>query len=57
MCDEYDDERMRAFWRRLAIPEERTSLDPEPMAAVEPIVQPLGEGVEPPPVKPRALVR
>ncbi len=56
MCDEYDDERMRVFWRQLAVQEERTSQELEPEAAIEPIGQPVGEVGEPKRAKPRALV-
>ncbi|HYM39993.1 MAG TPA: hypothetical protein VEY12_07610 [Thermoplasmata archaeon] len=55
MCDEYDDERMRAFWRQLAVLEERGSLDEA--SEESPVAKPLGELVEPKRAKPRALAR
>lgn len=57
MCDEYDDERMRIFWRQLAVQEERTELDEEREPLREPLVKPA-EGIVPPETrKPRALAR
>ncbi len=58
MCDEYDDERMRAFWRALAEREEIAKLDSEaddskPLSF--PVV-PVGENLEPRHSKPRALL-
>ncbi len=59
MCDEYDDERMRAFWRALAEREEAEKLDPEVHRTESldlPMIVPLGETVEPRNTKPKALV-
>jgi len=56
MCDEYDEDRMRALWRQLAIREERTRLEPETDPVGESPERPLGEIVEPKPTKPRALL-
>ncbi len=57
MCDEYEDERMRAFWRQLVVLEDLDVLDPEDEAAPERAAKPLGEIVEPTRAKPRALLR
>ncbi len=57
MCNEYDEERMRAFWRAIAANEGLKVLsiaDAEP----EPVVEPMGPAsVDPAKPKPRALVR
>ncbi len=55
MCDEYEDERLRAFWRQLAIRDELGKLEPAPEPADESVVKPVGEIVEPTRAKPRAL--
>ncbi|HLE53977.1 MAG TPA: hypothetical protein VI999_01875 [Thermoplasmata archaeon] len=56
MCDEYDDERMRAFWRMLAERDGLVSLHVVEPEETEPIVKPVL--LEPPSrTKPRALVR
>ncbi len=57
MCDEYDDERMAVFWRRLESTERREQLSPESEEAAEPLVR-----IEPAPTetqkpRPRALIR
>ena len=41
MCDEYDEEHMRAFWRAIAVREELAKLEPE--------LEGTGEAVEHPP--------
>ena len=57
MCDEYDDERMRAFWRALAARDELAKRDlgaedtPEPET---PVLE-LGPVDEPKRTKPRSL--
>ncbi len=55
MCDEYDDERMRAFWRQLAMQEELAKLEPEPETSDEIGVRPLSE-LEPKRAKREALL-
>ncbi len=57
MCDEYDDERMRAFWRQLAQQEELADLEDEREKPVDRVVLPVGEIVEPKRAKPRILTR
>ncbi len=55
VCDEYEDERMKAFWRLLDERERRASLEPE--EAEEPLELspvPIPEAVKP---KVRPLVR
>ncbi len=57
MCDEYEDERMVAFWRRLEALEPREHAAPEADEIVEPVVR-----IEPAPTasakpKPRPLAR
>ncbi len=58
MCDEYDDERMRAFWRALAERAEVTKLEPEADETRElemPVLE-LGTVAEPKRTKARTLV-
>ncbi len=55
MCDEYDDERMVAFWRRLEELERRERLSSEPEEAREPLVHVESEIAQAPKAKPRAL--
>ncbi len=57
MCDEYEDERMVAFWRRLEALEQREHAAPEADEIVEPVAR-----IEPDPAasakpKPRPLAR
>ncbi len=58
MCDEYDDERMRAFWRALAEREEVAKLEPETdeTGAVDQPIAPIGGTLEPRRAKPRPLM-
>ena len=58
MCDEYDDERMRLFWRKLAENEDLVVLPTETVdVPVEPIVRPLGAEAEKAKARPKALAR
>ncbi len=57
MCDEYEDERMAVFWRRLEQIERRGQLSPEPEETAEPLVRIEPAPTETPKPKPRALVR
>ncbi len=52
MCDEYDDEQMAVFWRRLEEIERRKQTMPESEETVEPLlrIEPEPSG----PAKPRA---
>lgn len=57
MCDEYDDERMKAFWRAIAANEGLNVL-PVREEETEPIVKPIGfEATDVPKPRPKALVR
>ncbi len=55
MCDEYDDERMVAFWRRLEELERHARLSSESEEATEPLVHIESEIPQTPKAKPRAL--
>lgn len=57
MCDEYDDERMRAFWRRLEIEEELPREVREPKELELPVVAPPASTPEVRTVRPRPLTR
>lgn len=53
MCDEYEDERMAVFWRRLEQMERRDQASSEPDEVAEPLVR-----IEPaPPPAPKANPR
>ncbi len=59
MCDEYEDERMRAFWRALVEREEVVKLDPEAEVnheVVTPVLE-LGSVAEPKRATPRTLIQ
>ncbi len=47
MCDEYDDERMAVFWRKLEQADARKQPSEEPSKDVEPLIR-----IEPAPVQP-----
>ncbi len=57
MCDEYDDERMRVFWRQLAMQEGHAQLEAEPEGESQPVVLPTIELRELKPAKPQARAR
>ena len=46
MCDEYEDERMRALWRQLALQERLAQLNPEPEGPNEPEILPTVQPLE-----------
>jgi len=56
MCDEYEDERMVAFWRRLEELEQRTQTAPETGEPVEPHVRIEPDPAATPKAKSRPLV-
>lgn len=57
MCDEYDDERMVAFWRRLEI-QEQLMREERGLQAVElPLTTAIPETPEARKTRPRALTR
>lgn len=55
MCDEYEDERMWAFWRRLEIREELEREERETKEVESPIPVTLPVGNETPKARPRTL--
>jgi len=57
MCDEYDDERMRVFWRRLETEEALPREVREPKESELPIVTPLASTAEVRTVRPRPVTR
>lgn len=57
MCDEYDDERMAVFWRKLEEMDARKQASPEPEEEIEPLVRIEPAASEPLRVKPKALTR
>ncbi len=57
MCDEYEDERMVAFWRKLEEMEPREKAAPEAEGAVEPLLRIEPNAPPAPKAKPRALTR
>jgi hypothetical protein len=56
MCDEYEHERMRIFWRQLALQAERSDLETEPETVGEPLVKPAEDIVVPANRRSRTLV-
>ncbi len=55
MCDEYHDERMMAFWRRLEELERQERSAPEDEATVDPVVRIVPIGPAAPRDRPRTL--
>jgi hypothetical protein len=57
MCDEYEEERMAMFWRRLEQMEGRKQIASEPTDEVEPLVRIEPSLAETQKTKPRTLAR
>jgi hypothetical protein len=57
MCDEYDEERMRLFWRQLAVQEEHADLDEKLEPALESLGRPADDVAQVVRPKPRVLTR
>ena len=57
MCDEYDDERMVAFWRRMEELERRKVESPEIDETLDPLTRPAPGPVATPKPRPRSLAR
>ncbi|HII40806.1 MAG TPA: hypothetical protein HA326_06270 [Thermoplasmata archaeon] len=57
MCDEYDDERMRAFWRGFVVPEEIPRAEREDGETEHPVVTPPLGTPEPRQARLRPLTR
>ena len=57
MCDEYDEERMRVFWKQIAMHEDLANLKPEDELEGETPHLPVGEIVEPRRARPRSLLQ
>lgn len=57
MCDEYDDERMAVFWRRLEAMDGRKQPSEEREEDIEPLVRIEPAPAEPSKLKPKALTR
>ena len=57
MCDEYDDERMVAFWRRMEELERRKVESPEIDETLDPLTRPAPGPVATPKTRPRSLAR
>ena len=57
MCDEYDEERMRVFWKQIAMHEDLANLTPEDELEGETPHLPVGEIVEPRRARPRSLLQ
>ena len=57
MCDEYDDERMRAFWRGFVVPEEIPRAEREDGETEPPVVTPPLGTPEPRQARLRPLTR
>ncbi len=55
MCDEYEDEQMVAFWRRLEEIERRERLSSEADEAIEPLIHSEPDAAPAQKAKPRAL--
>ena len=55
MCDEYEDERMAAVWRRLEELQHRDQLSPKEDEAVEPLVRIESDPAPAQTTKPRTL--
>jgi hypothetical protein len=57
MCDEYEDERMRAFWRRLEQIDAQKLPVLEPEDVAQPLIRIEPASTEPAKARPRALTR
>ncbi len=57
MCDEYDDERMAVFWRKLEQADACTRSSEEPSEDVEPLIRIEPAPLQPPKATPKTLTR
>ncbi len=56
MCDEYEDERIVAFWRKLEELDRNQEASPEDQEVLEPLVRTEPDSAATPKAKPKSLV-